>query len=219
MQKTATPLVLLTGFEAFAGGRRNPSAEAVTALAAAPPASIRIASAILPVTYAGAGEALRAAIRRYGPDIVVCTGLASGRPTMCVERVAINIDDARIADNDGIRRIDTPVVPGAPAAYFATLPIKAIVARMREAGVPAQVSQTAGTFLCNHVFFALCHFAATQAPGLRGGFIHVPSLPEQALENGEPSMALPVIVTGLRAALEAVRDTAEDLRVAEGATH
>jgi pyroglutamyl-peptidase len=211
--------ILLTGFEPFDGAAENPSRRAVLALAAAaPPAGTRVVVEILPVRYAATGEALCAAVAAHRPDVLIATGLAAGRAEISVERVAINVDDARIADNDGARRIDTPVVAGGPAAYFATVPIKAVAAAIRAAGVPAQVSQTAGTFLCNHVFYRACHLAATESPAMRVGFLHVPSLPEQAAEHpGRPSMTLGCIVTALRAAIEATRDTAQDLPVAAGA--
>jgi pyroglutamyl-peptidase len=126
----------------------------------------------------------------------------------------------RIPDNAGVQLVDEPVVPGGPAAYFASVPIKAIAARLREGGVPAHVSQTAGTFICNAVLYGACHLAATEFPGIRAGFLHVPYLPEQAARNpGAPSMALETIVRAVRIAVETVRDTASDLRVAEGATH
>ncbi len=212
--------ILLTGFEPFDGETLNPSAKAVTLLAGEAIRGVRLAAAILPTTYGGAMPALRAAIARYRPDAVIAVGQAGGCPEISVERVAINIDDGRIPDNDGIGRIDAPVVSGGPAAYFAKLPIKAMVAAMRAAGVPAQVSQSAGTFLCNHVFYGACHIAATEMPELRAGFIHVPFLPEQAARRpGVPSMALDRIVTALRVAVETVRDTTADPRVAEGATH
>jgi pyroglutamyl-peptidase len=204
--------VLVTGFAPFADAAVNPSEQAVRALLADPPPGLDLAGAVLPVTYAGALPALRAALARYRPDAVLATGLAGGRPHVSVERVAINIDDARIADNDGARRIDAPVVPGGPAAYFATVPIKAIAAAIRAAGIPAEVSQSAGTFLCNHVFYQGCHIAATVRPGMRVGFLHLPWLPEQ----GTPGMALADMLTGIRAALAALRDTAADLAVAEG---
>ena len=210
--------VLLTGFAPFGGETVNPSERAILALAAAPPAGIALATAVLPVAYAGAPPALYAAIAAHDPQVVLATGLAGGRALIGVERVAINIDDARIADNDGVRRIDAPVVPGGPAAYFATLPIKAIAAAIRAAGVPAEVSQSAGTFLCNHVFYRCCHIAATARPGLRAGFLHLPWLPEQATAHpGEPSMALDAVLCGLQAALATLRDAAADLQVADGA--
>ena len=209
--------ILLTGFEPFAGAVENPSRRVVLALAAEPPDGVRLLTQVLPVTYRDAGPLLHAALRRHRPDVVIATGLAGGRAETSVERVAINIDDARIADNAGERRTDMPVVAGGPAAYFATLPIKAIVASIRAAGVPAQVSQTAGTFLCNHVFYLACHHAATEATGLRVGFLHLPWLPEQAAEHtGEPSMALAGMVAGVRAAIIACGAT-EDLHAAEGA--
>ena len=209
--------VLVTGFEPFGGGSVNPSEQAAHALAAAPPPGLRLAAAVLPVTYAGALPALRAAIARHEPDVVLALGLAGGRPHIAVERVAINIDDARIADNDGARLIDAPVVAGGPAAYFATVPIKAITAAIRAALVPAEVSQSAGTFLCNHVFYQCCHIAAIERPGLRAGFLHLPWLPEQAIARpGEASMTLAAMLTGLRAALAALAAHSADLAVAEG---
>jgi pyroglutamyl-peptidase len=214
--------VLLTGFAPFGGEPINPSERAVRVLAAEPPPGLRLVAEVLPVSYATAAPALRAAVARCAPDVVLATGLASGRAEIAVERIAINIDDAPLADNDGVWRTDTPVVAGGPAAYFATVPIKAIAAAVRAAGVPAAVSQSAGTFLCNHVFYLACHLAATERAGLRVGFLHLPLLPEQAVAHpGQPSMAFPTLLLGLRAALEAVRDHASepggDLRAAEGA--
>jgi pyroglutamyl-peptidase len=211
--------ILLTGFEPFGGESRNPSADAVAALSGAAVPGVRLATEILPCAYGGALPALRAAIARHRPDAVIAVGQAGGRAEISVERIAINVDDGRIADNDGVWRIDEPVVAGGPAAYFATLPIKAMVARLRAAGIPAHVSQTAGTFLCNHVFYAACHIAATERPGLRAGFIHVPFLPEQAAKRGAPSLDLALVVAALRLAVETLRDTAVDIRVAEGAMH
>jgi pyroglutamyl-peptidase len=207
--------ILLTGFEPFDGAAENPSRLAVLAVADGPhPPGTRIVAEILPVSYAHAGPALAEAIRRHRPDVLIATGLAGGRAEISVERVAINVDDAAIADNDGAFRTDTPVIDGGPAAYFATLPIKAIAAAIRAEGVPAQVSQTAGTFLCNHVFYRACHLAATEHR-MRAGFIHMPWLPE--LANGEPSLPLAAIVAALRAAIAATRDTDRDLAVAAGA--
>jgi pyroglutamyl-peptidase len=211
--------VLLTGFEPFDGAAENPSRTAVLALAAEPPPSgLHIVAEVLPVSYARAGRLLAEAVALHRPDLLIATGLAGGRAALSVERVAINIDDARIADNDGARRIDTPVVAGGPAGYFATVPIKAMAASIRAAGVPAEVSQTAGTFLCNHIFYHACHLAATQLPAMRVGFIHVPRLPDDAAAQGAaPSLSLAAILTGLRAAIVAARDTTRDLLVADGA--
>ena len=210
--------ILVTGFEPFGAEAVNPSEAALAALMADVPAGVALATTVLPVRYAAAVTELRAAILRHAPAVVIATGQAGGRAEISVERVAINVDDARIPDNDCVQRIDAPVVAGGPAAYFSGLPIKALVAAMRARGIPTQVSQTAGTFLCNHVFYAACHIAATEKPGLRAGFIHMPFLPEQAAAHaGAPSMALAGIVAALRVAIETVRDVREDVRVAEGA--
>ena len=210
--------VLVTGFTPFGDAAVNPSELVVRALAAHPPPGIDLAAAVLPVTYAGALPALCAALAHHAPHAVLATGLAGGRPHIAVERVAINIDDARIPDTDGVRRIDAAVVAGGPAGYFATVPIKAIAAAIRAAGVPAEVSQSAGTFLCNHVFYQCSHIAATARSGMRVGFLHLPWLPEQAAQHpGEPGIAFADMLLGLRAALAALRDTGADLAVAEGA--
>src|SRR6266851_2357198 len=145
---------LVTGFEPFGGEPINPALEALERL---PPrlGAVAIATRVLPAVLGQALDALEEAVREPAPDIVLCVGLAGGRAALSLERVAINIDDARIPDNKGRQPIDLPVVAGGPAAYFATLPIKAVVAALREAGLPAIVSNSAGTFVCNHVFYGL----------------------------------------------------------------
>jgi pyroglutamyl-peptidase len=150
--------------------------------------------------------------------VVVAVGQAGGRPDVTVERVAINVDDARIPDNAGCSPVDEPVVDGGPAAYFSTLPVKACVAAMTEAGVPASVSQTAGTFVCNHVFYRVVHELVGR-PGARGGFVHVPFTPEQAAGTRHPSMSLVVAAAGLDAVVRTSLAVEDDLRVAGGATH
>jgi pyroglutamyl-peptidase len=211
--------VLLTGFEPFDGETVNPSWQAVRAVADHPPQGIELTAAQLPCVFGDALDALRAAIAETCPDVVLCVGQAGGRPDLTVERVAVNIEDARIPDNAGARPIDEPVVPGGPAAYFATLPVKACVAAVREAGLPASVSQTAGTFVCNHVFYGLMHLAATERPGLRGGFVHVPYAPGQVTDRALPSLPVAAVAEGLRViAVTAARRTV-DIREAGGATH
>jgi len=212
--------VLVTGFEPFGGEPVNPSMQAVLGLAADPPPGIVLVTEILPVSHVRTPAALRAAIARHRPDVVIATGEAGGRAEVTVERVGINVNDFRVADNDGTQPVDVPVIEGGPAAYFATIPIKAVVAALRVAGVPAQVSNTAGTHLCNHTLYLLGHLAATEYPGMRGGFLHVPWLPEQVVRHpGQPSMATATLVTALRAAIAAIRANATDLAVSEGATH
>ena len=208
---------LVTGFEPFGSERINPSGEALRRLPARL-GSLDIATRALPVVYGAALPALREAIAVAQPDIVLCTGLAGGRAELSLERVAINIDDARIPDNDGNRPIDHPVVAGGPTGYFATLPIKAAVAALRDAGLPAAVSNSAGTFLCNHVFYGLMHEAMTGAVRFRGGFLHVPYLPSQgARQPGCPSMALEQIVEGIEIILAVAAARTADLAVSEGA--
>jgi pyroglutamyl-peptidase len=208
---------LVTGFEPFGGDRINPSFEAVRRL----PSDLGlldITTRALPVVYGSALSSLREAIAESTPDIVLSVGLAGGRAELSLERVAINVDDARIPDNDGNQPIDRPVIAGGPAGYFATLPIKAAVAALREAGLPAAVSNSAGTFLCNHVFYGLMHEAAKSGGRFRGGFLHVPYLPSQAaLIRGAPSMALEQIVEGIEIILAVAAARADDLVVSEGA--
>jgi pyroglutamyl-peptidase len=146
--------------------------------------------------------------------LVICLGQAGGRTAITPERVAINVDDARIPDNAGTQPVDRPVVRGGPAAYFSTLPVKAIVAGLRAEGVPAEVSQTAGTFLCNHVFYGLMH-ALRLRPGVRGGFIHVPYLPEQALK-GESSLAFEKLARAIARATEIALSVRRDARTVGG---
>jgi pyroglutamyl-peptidase len=208
---------LITGFEPFGGERFNPSLEALRRLPSRL-GGLDIATRALPVVYGAALPALREAIVSAAPDIVLCVGLAGGRAELSLERVAINLDDARIPDNDGNQPIDRPVVAGGPAAYFATLPIKAAVAALREAGLPAAVSNSAGTFLCNHVFYGLMHNAAVGTARFRGGFLHVPYLPSQAARiPGTPSMALEQIVEGVEIILSVAAARIDDLVVSEGA--
>lgn len=209
------PLVLVTGFEPFGGSADNPSWLAARALDGREIQGHRIVGASLPTVFDEAIAKLRELLLAHRPALVVCTGQAGGRVAMSLERVAINVNDARIPDNAGAQPVDTPVVEDAPAAYFTTLPIKAMLGALLDAGIAAEVSQTAGTFVCNHVFYGLMHEMATQ-PGLartRGGFIHVPWLPEQ----GHPSMPLDKIVMGLQVAIACAIGTRQDVRRQAGA--
>lgn len=188
--------VLLTGFDAFNGASVNPSWLAVQALQGQRILGRRLVAAQLPTVFGDALRALDTLLDQLRPELVICVGQAGGRSAISLERVAINLDDAPIPDNAGVQPLDAPVVAGAPAACFSTLPIKAARAALQREGLPAEVSQTAGTFVCNHVFFGLMHRIATH-PGLRhtrGGFVHVPWLPEQ----GTPSLPLDDMVRGLR---------------------
>jgi len=188
--------VLLTGFEPFGKATLNPSGEIVKQIS-----GDNIVTAILPVAYAQSAEALLALIEQHNPDVVISLGQAEGRTHVSPERIAINLDDARLADNEGVIRNDVPIVVGGPMAYESTLPIKEIVKAINEAGVPAAVSLSAGAFLCNHVFYvAQDHFKGTK---VRSGFVHVPLMDEQAGEfPGLPTMPLDQMVKAVRTMLE-----------------
>lgn len=210
------PRVLVTGFEPFGGESTNPSWQVAEAVAAAVP---EVTAVRLSCVFGTALDELRDAVEAHGPDLVLCLGQAGGRTGLSVERVAVNVDDARIPDNAGRQPVDEPVVEGGPAAYFAALPVKACVAAAREAGIPASVSQTAGTFVCNHVFYGLGHLVANERPGLRGGFVHVPYAPHQVTGRAEPSLSVRDMSTGVTAILTAALHTTDDLRTPGGALH
>ena len=217
--------VLVTGFEPFAGQVRNPSAEIALALDGRMIAAAQITGTVLPCVFGTSIVALQRAMRRVDPDYVICLGQAGGRAEITPERVALNLNDAPVADNAGAQPIDEFIVARGPAAYWSTLPVKAIVAALRERGFPASVSQTAGTFVCNHVFYGLMH--ALQRAALRngrrrrpvrGGFIHVPFLPEQATD-GRPSLPLATMIEAIACAVDTVLRAQKPARHAWGATH
>jgi pyroglutamyl-peptidase len=191
---------LVTAFDPFGGSGVNSSLEAVRRL---PPCigALEITTVALPTSYARSHAALEAAIARTKPDIVLCVGQAGERAALCVERIAINVQDADIADNDGARPLDAPVIAGGPAAYLTTLPARAAVAALRAQSLPAQLSTSAGTFVCNHVFYRLMHLAAARRNAFIAGFLHVPALPQAGAAT--PSMTLADIVRGIEVVLEA----------------
>ena len=202
--------VLLTGFEPFDQDTINPSWEAVRLLDGVLLSDdVRIVARLLPCAFAEAPARLTEFLAQLAPEMVIAVGLASGRADLSLERVAINLNDARIPDNQGLQPIDTPVVAQGPAAYFSTLPIKAMVRAIKAAGIDASVSHTAGTFVCNQVFYSLQH--ALAGSGVRSGFIHIPTLPQLAQESGVPSMALETVVQGLRIALISALNTEQDV--------
>ena len=212
---TSPPRVLLTGFDAFGGQTLNPSWLAVQALHGRRLAGHRILAAQLPTEFDKSLLVLRGLLKQHQPALVICVGQAGGRNSISLERVAINLNDARIADNAAAQPIDTPVVPGGPSAYFTSLPVKAMLLALQRENLAAEVSQSAGTFVCNHVFYGLMHMLATQR-GLkrtRGGFIHVPFIEGQ----GTPHMALDDIVRGLRLAVRSAVSNTVDIQVTAGA--
>jgi pyroglutamyl-peptidase len=205
---------LVTGFDPFGGSAVNPSWDAIHALNGRTIAGHRIVGGELPTIFGASLERLQALMDELRPRLVICTGQAGGRPAISLERVAINVNDARIADNAGAKPIDVPIVAGGPAAYFTSLPIKAMLQALLDAGVRAEVSQTAGTFVCNQTFYGLMHLLAQpQWQGVRGGLIHVPWLPEQ----GQPSMRVEEIVRGLELAVACALDVRQDIRKEAGA--
>lgn len=213
------PVVLITGFEAFAGEQVNPSWEAASQLDGARLAGHRVVACRLPVEFRRALHVLADAIAAHDPALVLSVGQAGGRAQLSLERVAINLDDARIPDNAGASPVDEAIVDDGPAAYFTTLPVKAILCALRDAGIPAEISQTAGTYVCNHAFYGLMH-ALKDRPGTRGGFIHIPYSPAQAARHpGAPSLPVDTVVAALRIAVETAVYVLADHLVAAGTEH
>ena len=216
---TTTRTVLLTGFQPFGGEQVNPSWQAVSALHGTRIAGHRVVARELPVAFGKSLKALRAALKETQPSLVICVGQAGGRAQLSLERVAINVDDARIPDNAGQQPIDAPVVADGPAAYFSTLPIKAMREALRGAGFPVEVSQNAGTYVCNHVFYGLMH-ALRRQRAVRAGFIHIPYSPAQASGHaGAASLPVETVTAALRLALKVALKTSLDIRTAAGAEH
>ncbi len=208
--------ILVIGFEPFGGERINPSAEAARALHGRTIEGAPVMGIVLPCVFGASIQALRSALDTHRPQFVLALGQAAGREGFTLERVAINLDDARIPDNAGAQPIDTPVEPRGPAAHFTTLPIKAMVAALRDAGHTASVSNSAGTFVCNHVFYGLQH-ALKRRRSVRSGFMHLPCLPEQvARAPGAPSLPLATMIDGVALALGAALRTRGDLHTTEG---
>jgi pyroglutamyl-peptidase len=191
--------VLVTGFEPFGGSTVNPSQRLVDALDG------EVATAVLPVSYERAADALRGAIAGHQPDVVIAFGQADGRTGISVERFAHNLDEGTTTDNDEAPGSGLPIDPDGPAAYPSTLPVDDIVAALRVDGIPATPSRDAGGFLCNHVFYVLMGLLERERPDARGGFVHVPLLPEQALDTDAASMPLETLVRAARIIIETSR--------------
>jgi len=209
--------VLVTGFEAFGGETINPSAEIARALDGKIIEGRAVVGAVLPCVFGTSAEELLRWLRVVRPELVVCVGQAGGRSAITPERVAINVDDALIPDNAGVKPVDVPIMRGGPASYWSTLPIKAIVAGLTARGIPSTVSPTAGTFVCNHVFYRLMR-ALVRRKGVRGGFVHVPFLPHQA-KRGQPSLPLDTMIAAITGVVAISLVTRHDIRRAGGQTH
>ncbi|MFJ5955820.1 pyroglutamyl-peptidase I [Paenarthrobacter sp. NPDC092416] len=213
-------MILLTGFEPFGADSINPSWQAVQLAREILRREGYTAEAVeLPCVFGESVDVLVESIARYQPNVIVCAGLAGGRERLSLERVAINCDDARIPDNKGQRPIDEEVVPGGPSAYFSKLPVKAALRNLQVAGIKAEVSQSAGTYVCNHVFYALMHHLAADTE-TRGGFVHVPYSAEQLqAESTAPSLPLGVMAEGIAVIARTAVGTGLDVKLSAGAIH
>lgn len=211
--------ILVSGFDPFGGEKINPAIESVKLL----PDEIKGAKIIkveIPTVARKSLKKLEEVIEIEKPDVVLSVGQAGGRTDITVERVGINMDDFRIKDNEGNQPIDEKIAKDGPDAYLVTIPIKAMVQKMIENKIPASVSNTAGTFVCNHVCYGMAHLASTKYPNMRTGFVHIPFLPEQVVDKRNmPSMPLELIAKGLEYAIEAIIENKEDIKVEGGATH
>ena len=192
--------ILMTAFDAFGGETINPALEAVQRLT--PPAGVELIRVEVPTVFGKSVQVAAEAIAREHPDVVLCIGQAGGRAQITPERVAINVMDATIADNAGVMPVDAPVVPGGENALFATVPVKRLVQTIQLEGIPAKLSNTAGTFVCNQLLYGVLHLCKEQYPHIQAGFIHVPFLPQQTVGKGDlPSMPLEDMVRALEAVL------------------
>lgn len=212
--------LLLTAFDPFGGEPINPALEAVK-LVADKVGDVNIVKLEVPTVFGKSIVTVIAAIEKEKPDAVLCIGQAGGRYDLTPERVAINLDDASIEDNEGNQPIDTAIFEDGAPAYFSTLPIKAMVAKIQEAGVPASISDTAGTFVCNHLMYGVLYTLAKKYPDVRGGFMHVPFVTSQVVKRSAPapSLAVEQIVKGIEAAIAAIGENSENVKSAESTTH
>lgn len=208
--------VLMTGFEPFGGEKINPSFEAVKKINDKV-SGAEIIKAEIPTVFKKSIEEVERLIATHKPDVVICVGQAGGRFDITVERVAINVDDARIADNEGNQPVDQKVFEDGENAYFSTLPIKAMVSEMKNNNIPASLSNTAGTFVCNHIMYGLLYLINKKHPNIKGGFIHVPYITEQVITKpNTPFMDLDKIAEGLTFAVKAAVENKEDLNITLG---
>ncbi|WP_082355618.1 pyroglutamyl-peptidase I [Pseudoalteromonas porphyrae] len=217
---SSMPCVIITGFEPFGGESINPSWQAVNKLGDDLIAKHRVIALELPCEFDRSLDVLYKAIEQHHPVLVLCVGQAGGRSEISIERIAINIDDARIADNANTQPIDKPVIEDAPAAYFTNFPIKRMLVDLQKSHIPAAISNSAGTYVCNHVMYGLLHYIAEYEPQLKGGFIHIPYLPSQAVHHhGAPSMSEDTVINALKVLITAALSTKKDVKVAAGTTH
>ncbi len=211
--------LLITGFDPFGGEEINPAFEAIKAL----PNTLEGCEIIkqeIPTVFGRSLEVLENTINAHKPDIVICVGQAGGRSELSLERIGINIDEARIPDNEGNQPLGTPIHVDGENAYFSNLPLKGMLKTLHDANIPANISYTAGTYVCNHVLYGLMHLIETEKKTVKGGFIHVPFLPEQVInKKNTPSMSLEMITEGLKQSIIASVVYERDIQYPSGQTH
>ncbi|MBQ6833681.1 MAG: pyroglutamyl-peptidase I [Lachnospiraceae bacterium] len=211
--------VLVTGFDPFGGESINPAWEAVKVIKDEI-AGAEVVTMQIPTVVGKSIEKIHSKMVEINPDIVIAVGQAGGRFGVTPERVAINVTDARIPDNEGNQPIDEPIFADGDTAYFSNLPVKAMVQAIKDAGYPASLSNTAGTYICNHVMYGILYYIQKEFPHVRGGFIHVPFAASQVIEKpNTPSMAIADITTALEAAIQAAVEYKDDLKIIGGETH
>ncbi len=211
--------LLLTAFDPFGGEKINPAEEAVK-LVKEKIGDVDVVKVRVPTVFGKSVKTVQEAIAKEQPDAVLCIGQAGGRFDLTPERVAINLDDARIPDNEGNQPLDHKIFEDGENAYFATLPVKAMVESIRAAGIPASVSYTAGTFVCNHLMYGVLYTLAKEYPNVKGGFMHVPFVTEQVVDKKNmPSLSLDTVARGIEAAIKAIGENSADIHTVEGHTH
>ncbi len=212
--------VLLTAFDPFGGESINPAQEAVRLVSDAV-AGAEIVKLEVPTVFGKSIQTMLQKAREVHPDVILCIGQSGGRYDITPERVAINFNDARIPDNEGNQPVDQPIYPDGAPAYFSNLPIKAMAEAIRAAGLPASVSNTAGTYVCNHLMYGVLYHIDREMPGVRGGFIHVPYVPEQVARRASPapSLSRQDIARGIEAAIAAIVQNPTDLPASAGKEH
>lgn len=211
--------ILVTGFDPFGEEKINPAIESVKRLPDFIDGHEIIKLEINTVAFKSLNQ-IKDAIIKHQPDVVLSVGQAGGRFDITVEKVAINLDDFRIKDNEGNQFIDREIFKDGETAYFSNLPVKAMVEKIKAENIPASISYSAGTFICNHVMYGVLHYGATEFKGLKSGFIHIPFLPQQVVDKRNmPSMDLDTLVKGLTAAIQAIIKNDQDIKVVGGVTH
>lgn len=196
--------VLITGFEPFGGDHQNSSLELIRRLHGETVKSATIVTKLLPCVFGEAVDTLLTEIDRIHPESVICLGQSKGATEIALERVALNLIDAQIPDNQGNQPVDVPVLEQGPVAYWSTLPVRAIVKELKQHGIPAKLSQSAGTYVCNSVFYGLMHSVMSRKRPIPAGFIHLPALPEQVIGTGQPSMHLDLLVKALQLIVQTI---------------